>query len=156
MHRTVVVLLSGTLLVGPVRAQAPAAIADLAWLQGCWRDTTPERTIDEQWMAPAGDNLVGVARTVKGDRLREFEAAAIRSTATGLVYEAHPSNQPAATFSLKSSGPRSLVFENTAHDFPQRIGYESPDASTLRAWIEGPGGGQTRRIEYRYRRVTCP
>ena len=38
---------------GAVVAQ-PAGIQRVAWLQGCWEAVSPERTIEEQWMAPRG------------------------------------------------------------------------------------------------------
>jgi len=47
-----------------------------------------------------------------------------------------------------------VVFENLQHDFPQRVGYKR-DGDALLAWIEGPRNGQTRRIEFPYRKVGC-
>jgi lysophospholipase L1-like esterase len=100
--------------------------------------------------------MSGLGRTVRGGRLTESETVVIRETASGLVYEAHPSGQPPATFKAVSAGERTIVFEDPAHDFPQRVGYAQPDPSTLTAWIEGTREGKARRIEFRYRRVPCP
>ena len=49
-----------------------------------------------------------------------------------------------------------VVFENAAHDFPQRVGYESTGADQLLKWVEGSVNGRERRIEFAYRRVACP
>jgi hypothetical protein len=49
-----------------------------------------------------------------------------------------------------------VVFENPQHDFPQRVGYERKGGDALLAWIEGTRNGQTRRVEFPYRRVACP
>jgi hypothetical protein len=157
MRATIVALLVCPLLGSLAQAQAPSAIQDVKWLQGCWHDSTADRTVQESWMPPLGDNMVGVSRTVaKNARLREFEVMAIRQTATGLVFEARPSGQPAAAFPASSGGPTSIVFENAAHDFPQRIGYEKRDDGTLLAWIEGPRAGKVQRIEFRYAHAACP
>ena len=47
-------------------AGPPASgIQRVAWLQGCWEAASPERVVDEHWMAPRGTSMVGVARTVR-------------------------------------------------------------------------------------------
>jgi hypothetical protein len=135
---------------------APARLSSIAWLQGCWQDATPERTIQELWMPPLGDAMAGLGRTVRAGHLVEFEAVVIREGPSGLTYEAHPSGQAEASFATKSMSERSIVFENPAHDFPQRIGYGRPASSTLTAWIEGSVGGKMQRVEFRYTRVACP
>jgi hypothetical protein len=156
MHRSVAILLAVLLWTCAAGAEPPASLATLAWLQGCWQDATAARVVEEHWMPPLGDSMAGLGRTVRGGRLLEFEAVVIRETPAGLVFEARPSGQAAATFAAASGHARAVVFENPAHDFPQRIGYESGDAATLLAWIEGPRDGRVRRIEFRYRRIPCP
>jgi hypothetical protein len=47
----------------------------------------------------------------------------------------------------------SIVFENLAHDFPQRVGYQLVGPDSLMAWIEGPRNGKMKRIEFPYQRV---
>ncbi len=106
-------------------------------------------------MAARGGAMLGMSRTVQDGKLREYELVLIRETAAGLVYEAHPSGQPAATFPLKEITDASILFEDPAHDFPQRIGYRRDDAERITAWIEGSANGQSRRIEYPYRRARC-
>jgi hypothetical protein len=141
---------------GTVRGDAPASIARLAWLQGCWQSTSPQRTIDEQWMAPRGGAMLGMARTVRGDAMVEYEVVVLREQDGQLVYHAHPSGQPSAVFPVRELTDGSVLFENARHDFPQRVGYrrEGPDA--LLAWIEGTRDGHPRKVEFAYHRVPCP
>jgi hypothetical protein len=47
-----------------------------------------------------------------------------------------------------------VIFENPAHDFPQRVGYKR-DGDSLLAWIEGAVNGKSRRVEFPYRRASC-
>ena len=136
-------------------AQAPGKVEQVAWLTGCWEYKTEARTVEEHWMAPRGHTMLGAGRTVQGEKLLEFEMVLIRQQDGHLAYQAHPSGQPSTVFLSRSIGEREIVFENLKHDFPQRVGYKR-DGDSLVAWIEGPRNGQTRRIEFPYRRVDCP
>ncbi len=135
-------------------AQTPKGVQRVAWLQGCWELTTPERVVEEQWMAPRAGSMMGMSRTVRGGKLAAYEMVVIREEGQGLAYEAHPSGQPVATFlSTAISGSR-VVFENPSHDFPQQVGYELKEA-TLVGWIAGTQNGKPRRVEFPYRRGRC-
>ena len=139
-----------------MRAQQPTGIARVGWMQGCWETSSPQRTIDEQWMSPRGGSMLGMSRTVRDGRLVEHELMILSERGDQLAYEAHPSGQNPATFLSSRIEPSLVVFENSAHDFPQRIGYERKGPDSLTAWVEGPQNGRTRRIEYAYQRAQCP
>ena len=99
--------------------------------------------------------MLGISRTVKGERLVEFEFVLLRERDGTLVYVAHPSGQPGGEFPLKHVDDDSVTFENTAHDFPQRIGYRRR-GDRLDAWIDGTLDGRNQRAEFPYARVACP
>lgn len=129
-------------------ADAPwPLIARAAWLAGTWEMGPPDDRTEESWLPPLGDAMLGVSRTVSGGRLAWFEAVVLRETPAGLVFEAHPSGQPGGSFPAVTVTDSLLVFENPAHDFPQRIGYRRTAAGGLAAWIEGGG----RRVDFEYR-----
>lgn len=128
----------------------------LAFLQGCWEAATAQGQVEEQWMAPRGDSMLGVGRTVKDGRLREYELMIVREREGTLAYDARPMGQPGGVFESTLLEEGRAIFENPHHDFPQRIGYERQGAEGLLAWIEGNHEGGLRRFEYPYRRVTCP
>lgn len=136
--------------------QQSTGIARVGWMQGCWETSSPQRTIDEQWMSPRGGSMLGMSRTVRDGRLVEHELMILSERGDQLAYEAHPSGQNPATFLSSRIEPSLVVFENPAHDFPQRIGYERKTADSLTAWVEGPQNGRTRRIEFAYQRAQCP
>jgi Domain of unknown function (DUF6265) len=141
----------------PAHTTAKAVKIDaLAWLQGCWAFTRGERTVEEHWMTPRGGSMLGTSRTVVGDALREFELVVLREQDGHLAYQAHPSGQASAVFVSSTVAEAEIVFENLQHDFPQRIGYRRVGPGELLAWIEGPRQGETRRIEFPYRRAECP
>jgi hypothetical protein len=141
---------------GALRAQQPPAISRVAWLQGCWEAASPQRTIEEHWMAPHGGSMLGMSRTVRGGRLVAHELVVLREEGHRLAYEAHPSGQAGTVFLSTEVTDTLTVFENPEHDFPQRVGYRRVGADSLVAWIDGTAGGEVRRIEFRYRRANCP
>lgn len=135
---------------------AAVAINQLGWLAGRWRMEKAGRVTDEQWMAPAAGVMLGMSRTIARGKAIEHEFLQIREGPGGaLYYVALPSGQKEAAFQAKSLTATEAVFENLQHDFPQRVSYTlRPDGSLLAA-IEGPGKeGQTRRVEFAYKRVS--
>src|SRR2546428_4818337 len=136
-------------------AEPAAGIQRLAWLRGCWEMASPERTVEEQWMAPRGRSMLGVGRTLRGSDLVEYELVVIREQGAQLAYEAHPSGQPSATFVSDAVSEKSVVFQNLGHDFPKRIGYERGGQDQLLVWIDGGPDSERPRIEFAYRRVAC-
>ena len=157
MHKLLLPLAVVLLSLG-AHAQAPAAkptLQDFAWLAGHWRIEQGDRVIDEHWMAPAAELMMGMARNVQGGKVREYEFTLLRQEPNGdILYVASPSKQTETAFKLTSLRDGEAVFENPEHDFPKKVIYaRQPDGSLLAA-IEGPGrDGKTRRVEYPFKRV---
>lgn len=150
-----VAIVASFLCVADLGFARQVTVDRVAWLQGCWRSTRGEATIDEQWMAPRGGAMLGMGRTVRGSKLVEYELVLIKEQEGRLTYEAHPSGQPPATFTAATTSDTSVIFENPQHDFPQRVGYKRSGADGLDAWIEGQANGQSRRVDFSYQRVRC-
>jgi Domain of unknown function (DUF6265) len=149
-------ILAAMLAVGSAAvAGASSGVEQIAWLQGCWQSVSGDRVVEEQWTAPRAGSMLGTGRTVRGDTLVEYEFVVVRERGERLVYLAHPSGQPSAEFVSTTASPSEVVFENAQHDFPQRVGYQR-QGTDLAAWIEGTRDGQTRRIDFHYRRAACP
>ncbi len=141
-------------LQGAEADPARRGVKSLGWLAGAWTLERNGRTVLEEWMPPAGGTMLGMSRTVAGARTVEYEFLILREDAAGdILYVAKPSRQPEASFKLVKAGEREVVFENPAHDFPQRISYTLKPDGTLLAAIEGTRNGQARRVEFPYRRV---
>lgn len=157
--KTLAQLLSGLLLATTLGAadkpEAKPGVDALAWLAGSWEFEKSGRVVREVWMAPGGGTMLGMSRTVKGGKTLEYEFLQIRGGPGGdLFYVAQPSRQKESAFQLKEMTPNSVVFENLAHDFPQRISYTLRADGTLLATIEGPGNdGAARRIEFSFSRL---
>jgi uncharacterized protein DUF6265 len=134
----------------------PPPISNLAWLTGCWERRAGSRLVEEQWMAPRGGTMLGMSRTVRGDTLVEFEQVRIYERGGSLVYAANPSGQEPAEFVSTSITDSMVVFENPAHDFPQRIVYRRAGADSLAASVEGAFQGKPRTVRFPYTRTECP
>ena len=140
-------------MAGALQPAAPA-IKDVGWIAGCWETTRNGRHVVESWTSAEGGTILGVSRTVSNGRTSEWEFLIIREGAKSLEYVAKPSRQPEATFSATSVSATEVVFENPAHDFPKKIIYKR-DGDALVASIEGPMNGQTRRIDFAYKKAVC-
>ena len=140
----------------PSSQTAKPTINDLAWLAGCWESNANGREINEQWMKPSGQVMLGMGRTVANGKLREYEFLQIREDADGAIYYvAKPSGQPEGSFKLVKSQNKEVVFENLEHDFPQRIIYRLQGDGSLFARIEGTMKGEPRGFDYPMKRARC-
>ena len=150
--------LTALLAAAGAAAQPAAQVVradQITWMAGCWRLDASARQVDEMWMAPSGGALLGVSRTVSGGRAVAHEFMQIREREGVLTFIALPSGQAEAAFPLLRGGARELVFENRAHDFPQRVIYWL-QGSMLVGRIEGVQNGQQQSAEFPMRRVSCP
>lgn len=134
-------------------AQAPAR--DLDWMSGYWLACEGGETA-ENWIGAGRGVLLGANLSGGG-----FEFLRIAGNeADGLSYYSMPGGRsPPTEFVLASNADQRAVFENPAHDFPQRIIYER-DADVMIARIEGVMDGRAEQMEWRFTRAEpdsrCP
>lgn len=148
---TGMVLLAMVQAAEPVRAQ-PSSVTALAWMAGSWAGSDGRVEHEEHWTAPKGGAMVGMHRTIRSGRMVEFEFLRIDEQQGTLVYLSMPGGRsPATPFRVKSLDAERVVFENSTHDFPQRVIYWK-DGSDLRARIEGTVDGKERSTEWRWMR----
>ena len=144
------------LFVANVTSAADSPIEKLSWLSGCWASEGGEKGSGEQWMPLGGGSLLGMRRTIKNGQTVATEFMQIRADDAGTItFTAMPSGQAMATFPLLRISDEEVVFENLAHDFPQRIAYQRIDASHLRARIEGGSGDTPKVIAFPMQRIRC-
>ncbi|MBI2619445.1 MAG: hypothetical protein HYW57_05135 [Ignavibacteriales bacterium] len=138
----------------PAPVQSPD-LTSFRWLAGCWQDVTEERVVEEQWMGPRGGSMVGAGRSVGKGKMPFVEFLEIRSLDSGVYYIARPGGGRPVPFKLVSSSDRELVFENPAHDFPQRILYQRTSAEGMKARVEGMVNGKIMGQDFNFRRGSC-
>ena len=138
-------------------AAQPAA-PDASWIAGYWL-SCGKSEVTESWSDPRGGVMIGTGLTLSGSNTLSWEYMRIAPSEAGLSFFGQPNDQAPAEFRLASVGERRLVFENKAHDFPQRILYWR-DGETLRARIEGFLNGREQAQDWSYERAPlnshCP
>lgn len=138
-------------------AQATAAIDQVAWLAGCWAAQDAEPGSVEHWLAPAAGTMFGLSRTVRDGRVALFEFMTIRTSSDSqLVFVAQPGGSPPTEFPAKSLSATAVTFENTSHDFPNRVTYRQTGPASMLGRIEGTLDGQSKAVDFRFSRVPCP
>ncbi len=132
----------------------PAAAEPLDWLTGSWCYDAGGTRFEEHWTGEAGGVLVGMSRTLAGDRTAGFEFMRIEAREGRAVFLAQPGGKAETAFPRIEGEAQRIVFANTAHDFPQRIEYWR-DASGLHALISGPTASGEKDFRFDYAPGAC-
>ena len=121
----------------PLLAAEPA-VSDLAWMAGHWA----EGNVEELWLAPKADLMLGMSRTVRKNGTAAFEFIRIAKTDRGIAYIAQPGGRPPTAFALVESKPGRVVFANPEHDYPKRIVYELREGKLCARTDDGKDGDE--------------
>jgi hypothetical protein len=141
-----------TLRQEPAHEAERPPLAAAAFLTGAWVHEEGQRRIEEHWIEPAGGTLLGVGRTVRGERNVFFEFLRIEQRGDALVLVAHPSGGSPTEFTMTDHGPGRVVFENPEHDDPQRIEYVADAEGGLVIHLSGLRDGEPRKTQHRLER----
>jgi len=131
--------------------------APLYGLQGAWGLSTKRGGIlHEVWQIQNMQYLQSKSFIVRDKDTIPQESVQLRYQDGRITYTSTVPNQnagQAVTFTLVSHAGGEYIFENKAHDFPQRIVYRVPADSTLDVYIEGPSSGSVRKIPFTFKRI---
>ena len=93
--------------------------------------------------------MIGVSRTLVGDRTASFEFLRIEVRGESIFYVASPKGRcPATDFKLTRLSGQEAVFENPEHDFPKRIIYRKNSDGSLVASIDAGEGTKSQSFSY--------
>jgi hypothetical protein len=136
---------------------ASFSIDSLGFMAGCWASAPGKRSqTNEQWMRPAGGLMMGMARTVAGGKAVDHEVMRIEKRGADIFFIARPkANKEDTEFKLTTLTPTEAVFENPAHDFPQRVIYRLAKDGSLAPRIEGTVNGKAKGIDFPMIRANC-
>jgi hypothetical protein len=106
-------------------AAATSDISSLSWLSGAWVQKGAEgRWAEEYWTPPRGHIMIGAGLSGRDKATRSFEHMRIVVDGEGrIAFYGMPGGAPAVAFALVRQEANLVVFENPAHDFPQRVSY---------------------------------
>ena len=128
-------------------------IAGLAWLAGSWIQQKDGVTTRETWLAPLGGTMSGAGQTNAPGKRPFVEYMKISVEPTGATFTATLSGQPPTPFVLVPGERGEWVFENKAHDFPQRVIFRRCGDDGYCPRIEGTVRGKFEFEDWRYRRA---
>jgi hypothetical protein len=123
-------------------------LKDLAWLAGS-RSMKGNTLFEERWTDPASNMMLGVSRTVRGDKVVEFEFLRIEARPDGIFYVAQPGGHPPTDFKLTQWDGTEAVFENPEHDFPKRVIYRRMPDNVVMAKVDGGAGTKAQEFTFR-------
>ena len=145
----------------PIAAVAQKRATDFqlfSQVQGTWVMESKKGKLYEDWKLKDKTTLTGKSYYLPGKDTLIAEYHELVLKGDELFYMANPKNQnnhdQPVPFKLISSQHGLMIFENKAHDFPQRIAYHiTPGTGKLAAWIEGDINGKPRKMEYFYTKL---
>src|SRR5215213_7655045 len=65
--------------------QNPGKLSDISFIEGRWKATTDNNSVEGVWLAPDGDNVVGFMRMMKDGKATMYEILAYEQSEQGLV-----------------------------------------------------------------------
>lgn len=138
-------------IAGAAPAQDWQPQPDLSWLGGYWLECDGDREVAETWSERVGGIQIGYSIT-RGLQAFSWELMRIEARGdkpTDLAFTAQPRGGEPTVFPLLSAGTHEVVFENKAHDFPQRITYRR-DGNRLTGTISGTTDGKMDSMSWIY------
>jgi len=143
-------------LVASAAHAAPAP--DLSWLSGDWRRCKDGEIVEERWLGPRGELMIGANLTSAKSGKTTWELLRLVQSDDGWTYWASPMGRPPVPFRMIEGGAQRAVFANPEHGFPARVVYWR-EGEELLARIEGTLRDKPAAVEWRFARGTaedCP
>lgn len=138
MRGTIGLIFAAVIFANPVRA---ADFGQIAFMSGCWKtaaDVSPEYR--ECYTSPKAGMMQGSSQTIENGKTTFFEFTLVMEDAGKIVYRPFIKGVQSVDFTLTKLTAGEAVFENLAHDFPQRVIYRKAANGKLTARIEDAAG----------------
>ena len=96
---------------------AEPAASELAWLSGDWHRCKDGEIVEERWLGPRGDMLLGANLTSSRNGRTSYESLRIALADDAWIYWASPMGRAPVPFRMVESGVQRAVFANPEHGF---------------------------------------
>lgn len=77
------------MIFAAIASTLPQQVNDLSWMAGHWLECTPRHETSEIWTDARGDVMLGVSKSVRGNRA-DWEFARIEIAPEGLTFSPIP------------------------------------------------------------------
>jgi len=122
---------------------------------GCWRGIGEDGQGLAERYVTQGEGIVGRSAFLKDGRVVQRESTTIEVRDGKVMLVPTVDGRPSDPFMLvQGAETNRVVFENAAHDFPQRIVYRATSGGLV-ARIEGDEQGRFHFVEWSMRGVDC-
>lgn len=128
----------------------------LSWLEGKWQAKVQGNDVIETWSKDNDTSWTGESAFIKDGKTLFTEIMSIRVTDGKMQFISAVSDQNDAEsviFEEIQWENNKIVFENKAHDFPQRVTYKLKQENKMLAFISGEFGGKSQRIDFNFTKV---
>ena len=110
------------------------------WIIGNWEQKTDAGILTESWKRQNDSVFVGSTYFINESDTLHSETILLEQRADSITYSAKvkgQNNEKAIPFTLTTANTNVLVFENPAHDYPQKIEYQKSKSNGLQVTISG-------------------
>lgn len=121
-----------------------AAVKSLAWLAGTWTGSIGPGTWEAVYTTASGGEVMSTNKELRDGKVVSFEFERFFVKGTNVVMTPYVKGINKVAFTLTENDPaaRRAIFENPAHDFPQRIDYHRRDDDLLVIGVTAERGGK--------------
>lgn len=127
--------------------------AFLKQFSGKWKLETENAEVYEEWSIVEDTELVGSSYYFENDEKKILENLYIKKFTDQWAYVALPEGQIITLFALKEHTPDKFTFENSEHDFPQKIVYHFLSENKIEVKLEGVKEGKEKSMELTFYRA---
>lgn len=153
MTRLLIIIL--LLLCSHLSSFAQNNLNDIKWLLGTWEISSNKF---ESWTWKSDSMLLGRSYTVNETDTMVLETIRLLIRNDQFYYIVTVMNQNKGEpiiFKLNRGDPQNLTFENSEHDFPQKIHYVKDGDNKISVWIEGEIRGKLKKSEFNLKRTAA-
>ena len=128
-----------------------AGLDDLGWLTGSWKRIAGTGFVFENWHKVSENTFEGVGLKVVDDDTTVLERLRLEQFGAEIFYVAKVDhNELPVAFKLVKKSENQWVFENLAHDFPQRITYTRESDKAINVRVEKDNEGKSEGFDVKF------
>lgn len=124
-------------------------IKQMEWVIGDWQNLSKDGDLYESWTKKDDSTFAGKSFMIVNKDTVYSEKVILELRNNDLNYVVSVSDQQPVSFKFTVVDKGEIIFENKAHDFPQRVIYKEIKPDSLYARIEGDENGKPRQEEFR-------
>lgn len=126
------------------------------WLVGHWEQKLPDGTLLENWQVKNDSTLTGQSFFVNSKDTVHFENIILTQKANQIIYIATvegQNNDEPINFKQTTDIKNIFIFENSKHDYPQKIIYKKVNENNLIVTISGKQDNKKCQESYSMKKI---